>query len=172
MGTSIVIRLFILAAHVPVQYILLMIIASKTVSLAAAAAAPTLPLYENGTRTFMYVDDDLYCLTQMPIDNLLKIQKTIGMMHAVADYDKKQMLSTLETTTKIDNRSNYDDDHVPNNNDDVLRELTGSETKNIFRFFTPKWVTTTSTTTAIPPSAASFIWSDNGIGISQNTHFK
>lgn len=134
-----------LATHVPVQYMLSAIIASPVSFMVAATAL------ENGTR-YMYIDDDLYCLTQMPVDDLLKIQKTIGMLHAVSDYDKKRMLLAPATASKIDNQT----DTSGSNIDSAVRELSeADETKNIFHFFRPN---TTPTPTPLTPTAASFLW--------------
>lgn len=103
---------------------------------------------QNGTYdSLMFIEDDVQCLAQMPVGDLMKIQKAIRSMHAVAAYNAHQH-SNL-TALKIDNRSQNQ-----NQSDSLLRELNEptAETRTISRLFNRF---TTSTTKS--PLAEAFM---------------
>lgn len=88
-----------------------------------------IPSPENGTYdSLMYIENDVQCLAQMPVGELMKIQKAIRMMHAVSAYDahRQPNLSALE----VNNQSQ-------NQNDSRLRELSEpvAETRTVFGLF-------------------------------------
>lgn len=81
---------------------------------------------ENGTYdAMMFVSNDLQCLTQMPIGELMKIKKAIRMMHVVSDYEELRPWNSTES--KIDNQTQ---------SDNLLRELPNIESRNVFHYFT------------------------------------
>lgn len=75
----------------------------------------------------MHTSNDMQCLAQMPIVDLMKIQNAIKMMHAVSAYDAKR-LSNL-TASPIDYQ-NYNESHSG-----LLRELPADETRHMFRYY-------------------------------------
>lgn len=105
----------------------------------------TLPsALENGTydNGIMYISNDMQCLAQMPVGELMKIQKAIRMMHAVSnDFDTHQT-SNL-TALKIDNQNH-------NQSDSLLRELPTAETRNVFQYFSRFKTSTTKSPLAEP----------------------
>lgn len=88
----------------------------------------TMSSMENGTSNgMMFIGNDLQCLAQMPVGDLMKIRKAIRMMHAVSDYDAHHLphLNAL----KIDNQNR-------NQTDSLLRELPDvADTHAAFRYF-------------------------------------
>lgn len=101
---------------------------------------------ENGTYdSLMFIENDVQCLAQMPIGDLMKIQKAIRSLHAVSAYNahRHSNLSAL----KINN-------HNQNQSDSQLRELNepAAETRTVFHLFNRF---TTSTTKS--PLAAAFM---------------
>lgn len=104
----------------------------------------TLPsVWENGTydNGIMYTSNDLQCLTEMPMSELMKIRKAIRMMHAVSDYDAYQ--TSNFTASKIDNQNHKQ-------SDSLLRELPVAETRNVFPFFSRFTTSTTKSPLAEP----------------------
>lgn len=85
--------------------------------------------YYNGNG-MIYTPNDLQCLAQMPVGDLMKIRKAIRMMHAVSDYDAHQTSSHLAAALKIDNQHQ-------NQSNSLLRELPAAETRTVFKYFTP-----------------------------------
>lgn len=111
-------------------------------------------LYENGTASsLMFMPDDIQCLTQMPLTELIKIQRTITSLHAVSDYDAKQMASNSQNQSEIEMSE--------------LREAPESEAeeRTLFHYF--KWKTTTKS-----PLAASFISTPNAYGMIHPNGFR
>lgn len=101
----------------------------------------------NSSLMFIY-DDDLQCLTQMPLTDLLKIRRTIASMHIVSEFDEKQMSKSID---------NHGDDKPSE-----LRELPDDavEPRTIFRFFKRK--TTTETPSAASLTANAYeMWQPN-----------
>ncbi|XP_031635792.1 uncharacterized protein LOC116348801 [Contarinia nasturtii] len=85
----------------------------------------TVSTMENGTDDgMMFVSNDLQCLAQMPVGDLMKIRKAIRMMHAVSEYDAHR----LPHLTAIDNQNQ-------NQTDSLLRELPEADTRNAFQYF-------------------------------------
>lgn len=84
-----------------------------------------------GNETFtglMFMSNDLQCLAQMPVGDLMKIQKAIRTMNAVSVNDAHRFSNAI--SSKIDNQSQ-------NQSDSRLRELPVAETRNVFQHFTP-----------------------------------
>lgn len=101
---------------------------------------------ENGTYDgLMFIENDVECLAEMPIGELMKIQKAIRMMHVVSAYDAHQRLNS--SVLEINNQNQ-------NQNDSRLRELIepAAETRTIHRLFSHF---TTSTTKS--PLAEAFM---------------
>lgn len=97
---------------------------------------------QNGTYDGMMLgSNDLQCLTEMPVSDLMKIRKAIRMMHAVSAYDEHQMSNTI--ALKINNQNQ-------NQNDSLLRELPVAETHKVFQYFTRFTTTTTKSPLAQP----------------------
>lgn len=92
---------------------------------------------ENGTYdSLMYIENDVECLAEMPIGELMKIQKAIRMMHVVSAYDAHQRPNL--PVLQINNQNQ-------NHNDSRLRELVepAAETRTIHRLFSRFTTTTT-----------------------------
>lgn len=106
----------------------------------------TLPsALENGTYNdngIMYISNDLQCLAQMPVGELMKIRKAIRMMHAVSDNFDAHQTSNLKAL-KIDNQNH-------NQSDSLLRELPMAETRNVFQYFSRFTTSTTKSPLAEP----------------------
>lgn len=85
--------------------------------------------------------NDLQCLAEMPVSDLMKIRKAIRMMHAVSAYDAHRMSSPI--ALEINNQHQ-------NQSDSLLRELPTAETKNVFQYFTGLSATTTKSPLAQP----------------------
>lgn len=97
---------------------------------------------ENGTYdAMMFIPNDLQCLTQMPIGELMKIKKAIRMMHVVSDYEELRPWNSTES--KIDNQTQ---------SDNSLRELPNIESRSLFHYSTRF-----GTSTAESPLAEPFI---------------
>lgn len=99
--------------------------------------------HQNGTHasSLMFIADDVECLAQMPVTDLMKIRNTIKIMHAVTAYDALHRqppthATELETNGQNQNRSD---------SDSPLRELdeSVSETKHVIKYLSRF---TTSTT--------------------------
>lgn len=73
----------------------------------------------------MFMYDDLQCLTQMPLNDLLKIRRTISSFQAVAQYDEQEMSKQIDKKHVNDERNE-------------LRELPEAEPRTIFRYFNRK----------------------------------
>lgn len=103
---------------------------------------------QNGTHasSLMFIADDLQCLAQMPVTDLMKIRNTIKMMHAVSAYDALHRQPTHATELEINGQSQIQNQNrSDNDSDSPLRELDGTvaETKHIFKYLSRF---TTSTT--------------------------
>lgn len=88
--------------------------------------------YLNGNG-MMYTSNDLQCLAEMPVGDLMKIRKAIRMMHAVSDYDAHQTSSHLAAAPKIDNQNQTQSQNQSNG---LLRELPVAEKRTAFQYFT------------------------------------
>lgn len=112
--------------------------------------------HANGTHasSLMFIADDIQCLAQMPITDLMKIRNTIKVMHAVSAYDALHRQPTATTELEIGEQS-HSQNRSDNDSDSQLRELNEpvAETKHIFKYLSPF---KTSTTT--PPLAEAYIW--------------
>lgn len=87
------------------------------------------PSAENGTFAgLMFMSDDLQCLAEMPVGDLMKIQKAIRTMNAVSAYDAQRLPNSIAPEIDSQNR---------NQNDSRLRELPEAEARNVFQYFTP-----------------------------------
>lgn len=74
--------------------------------------------------------DDLQCLTQMPMSELLRIQKNLHLMHAVSDYNANAVGS--KAISRIDNH------HTINNNNSKLDSIQPVlESRHTFHNFEP-----------------------------------
>lgn len=110
---------------------------------------------ENGTfDSLMYTSNDLQCLAETPIGDLMKIRKAIRMMNAVSIYDAHR----LSTATALQNDNQ-------NQSDSELRELPGAEARNVFQYFHRY---TTSTTKS--PLAEPFMMSSQVHDAMRNNH--
>lgn len=88
-----------------------------------------LPSTGNGTFTgLMFMSNDLQCLAQMPVGDLMKIQKAIRTMNAVSVNDAHRLPNAI--LSEINN-------HSQNQSDSRLREIPVAETRNVFQHFTP-----------------------------------
>lgn len=100
--------------------------------------------------SLMYIADDVECLAQMPVTDLMKIRNTIKMMHAVTAYDAlHRQPPELEINGRIQTQNQNQSD-----NDSPLRELdeSVSETKHIF-----KYLRRFTTSTTISPMAQAYM---------------
>lgn len=82
---------------------------------------------KNGTYdSLMFIENDVQCLAQMPIDKLMKIQKAIRMMHVVSAYDAHHPSNLTEINNDSQNQS-----------DTRLRELAApeAESRTLHRLF-------------------------------------
>lgn len=113
--------------------------------------------------SLMYMNDDLQCLAQMPLNDLLKIQKNIASFHTVSEYDKFQMVD-LSARQLNDNSESDDDGDSEVSSSSELRELPEAEPRTIFKYF--RRTTTTSTE---PPLAASLISTPDGYSFVPNS---
>ena len=107
----------------------------------------------------MFIADDVQCLAQMPVTDLMKIRNTIKMMHAVSAYDALHRQPTHATELEINSQSqnqsqNQNQSDSDSGTDSPLRELdeSVSETKHIFKYLRRF---TTSTTKS--PMAEAFM---------------
>lgn len=93
--------------------------------------------------------NDLQCLTQMPLNELLRIQKNLHLMHAVSDFNSKMVgIEPIATfTTRIDQHSN---DNITLDNIQPVPEA-----RHIFRDYDLGQTAANAALTAQQPSVAS-----------------
>lgn len=86
------------------------------------------PSTVNGTFDgLMFMSDDLQCLAQMPVGELMKIQKAIRTMNAVSVHDAQRLPNSIASEIDSQNR---------NQSDSRLREIPEAEARNVFQYFT------------------------------------
>lgn len=102
----------------------------------------------NASSSLMFIADDVECLAQMPVTDLMKIRNTIKMMHAVTAYDAShRQPSTHATQLEINSQSQVENQNQNRNgSDSSLRELdeSVSETKHIFKYLSSRFTTSTT----------------------------
>lgn len=136
------------------MHLLLTFVQCLSLIVLTSTSAHSTNLYENGTASnLMFMPDDIQCLTQMPLTELIKIQRTIASLHVVSDYDAKQMTSNSQNQSEIEMSE--------------LREAPESEAeeRTFFHYF--KWKTTTKS-----PLAASLISTSNAYGMIHPNGFR
>lgn len=113
---------------------------------------------QNGTHesaaasNLMFIADDVECLAQMPVTDLMKIRNTIKMMHAVTVYDaalhQQQPPSTHATESDGNGKNQIGNNQNQSDIDSPLRELdeSVSETKHIFKYLSSRFTTSTTQT--------------------------
>lgn len=109
-----------------------MIGVANTILIILVDCSLTLASSQNGTLESMMADD-VQCLAQMPVGDLMKIRKAIGMMHAVSVYDAQRLSNA--SALQINNQT----------------EPAETRTFQMFGGFTG------STTTSSSPLAQSFV---------------
>lgn len=106
--------------------------------------------------SLMFIADDVECLAQMPVTDLMKIRNTIKMMHAVTAYDALHRQPPTHPAEWGINGRSQTQNHNRNDsdNDSPLRELdeSVSETKHIF-----KYLSQFTTSTTISPMAQAYM---------------
>lgn len=136
------------------MHLLLTFVQCLSLVVLTSTSAHSSNLHENGTASsLMFMPDDIQCLTQMPLTELMKIQRTIASLHAVSDYDAKQMASNNQNQSEIELSE--------------LREAPESEAeeRTLFHYF--KWKATTKS-----PLAASLISTSNAYGMTHPNDFR
>lgn len=129
------------------MHLMLIFVLCLSLIVLKSASANSTDLYENETASsLMFMPDNIQCLTQMPLTELIKIQRTIASLHAVSDYDAKQMTSNSQNQSEIEMSE--------------LREAPESEAeeRTLLHYF--KWKTTTKS-----PLAASLISTSSAYGM-------
>lgn len=112
----------------------------------------------NASSSLMFIADDVECLAQMPVTDLMKIRNTIKMMRAVTAYDAlHRQPPTLATELEINSQPQaqaqaQNQNRNDSDSDSALRELdeSVSETKHIFKYLSRF----TSSTTKSPIAEA------------------
>lgn len=121
----------------------------RHLSLILIASSVSVTSFTNTSST-MYMFDDLQCLAQVSVNDLLKIQKNINMMHAVSVQNTRKNSNPLTLSSKINNNKTSDRSE--------LRDLPDVETRSIFHYFMP------SKTTTETPSVASLLMTSDAQG--------
>lgn len=93
--------------------------------------------------------NDLQCLTQMPLNELLRIQKNLHLMHAVSDFNSKMVgiEPTAPFTTRIELHSS---DNITSDNIQPVPEA-----RHIFRDYDLSQTAANAVLAAQQPSVAS-----------------
>lgn len=100
----------------------------------------------------MYIENDLQCLAQMPVADLMRIRNAIKMMHAVSAYDEHRHHNT-SPTMRIETTGQ-------NQSDTLLRALDEptDETRQVFQYFKQRFKGSTTKS----PLAEAYIMTSQG----------